>query len=389
MNEKGICEKHGEFILTEGCPHCIAERRNDWTNPIWEEQSAHEQIVKVRYFSEVSQELSPREYTYYSADRLKVGEIVTVPVRDTIGKAKVSAVDVPKAEIASFKDKVKTIPTGSVVTDKTIEGMEREAEAREQVAMERLTGVGEEEPEPEELTPEEELEQAPFLKQIEKDIGAVEPVAETAIVLRPGEDIEAHGYFGEAMKFLEDAERRVITTVEDLKMATDDLSLISKLKTVMENKRKSLLEPLKFQSDAIRATYDYLMVPILQAGSLTREKMLSFDAEQKRIRREQEEINRQKAELAVREAALKGHAVEPIELVEVTPEAPKRVQTDMGTVGQSANWKWEVVDFALVPDGYKMINAGVLTPVVKASKGKITIPGIRIYNEPIIAVRTK
>ncbi|GAI94168.1 unnamed protein product, partial [marine sediment metagenome] len=52
-------------------------------------------------------------------------------------------------------------------------------------------------------------------------------------------------------------------------------------------------------------------------------------------------------------------------------------------------WKWEVVDFALVPDSYKMINSGVLTPVVKASKGKIEIPGIRIFNEPIIAVNTR
>ncbi|GAF94521.1 unnamed protein product, partial [marine sediment metagenome] len=30
MQEKGYC-KHGEFILSEGCPQCIAERREQST----------------------------------------------------------------------------------------------------------------------------------------------------------------------------------------------------------------------------------------------------------------------------------------------------------------------------------------------------------------------
>jgi len=149
---KGKC-RHGEFDLFEGCPQCIAERMAVVGNipDMLREAIAKVQpsIVKVKYYSEITGELSAREYTYYSADRLSVGDIVIVPVRDTTGKAKVSAVDV-SAEIASFKDKVKTIPTGSIVRADTI------------------TKVG-----PEELTPEEELEQAPFLKQVEEDIGAL------------------------------------------------------------------------------------------------------------------------------------------------------------------------------------------------------------------------
>ena len=86
---------------------------------------------------------------------------------------------------------------------------------------------------------------------------------------------------------------------------------------------------------------------------------------------------------------LKGELTESVNLVEVAPEVPKRVSTDMGTVAQRNNWKWEVIDFTIVPDSYKMINAGVLTPIVKASKGKIQIPGIRIFNEPGIVVTTK
>lgn len=59
------------------------------------------QIVKVRYLM-VDDELSTREYTYYSEDALQVGDIVTVPVRDTTARAKVMSVDVPESELASF-----------------------------------------------------------------------------------------------------------------------------------------------------------------------------------------------------------------------------------------------------------------------------------------------
>jgi len=73
------------------------------------------QLVKVRYIDESTGEVSGREYTYFSDEPLDVGDFVTVPVKDTIGKAQVSAVDVPESTIAAFKDKVKTIPAGSTI----------------------------------------------------------------------------------------------------------------------------------------------------------------------------------------------------------------------------------------------------------------------------------
>lgn len=209
---------------------------------------------------------------------------------------------------------------------------------------------------------------------------------ETALTLRPGEDLEAHGYYEEALRALDYAEKRVITTVEHVKAATDDLALISKLKKAMEEKKREYLDPLKLQADAIRATYDYLMAPIRQADGLTRDKMLSFSQEQERLRREQEEINRQKKELAEREAALNGTAVEPVELVEVAPEVPKSVATDLGTTRITTIWKWEVIDLSLVPDEYKILDATKVGKVVRA--GLRSIPGIRIYPDESLRVTT-
>ncbi len=93
----GNCE-HGEFDLGKGCPECMKEGGVIKTN-----------IVKVSFFN------SDKAYTYFSEDPLQVDDTVMVPVRGTATKGVVIAINVPEAEIASFKDKVKTIPVGSVL----------------------------------------------------------------------------------------------------------------------------------------------------------------------------------------------------------------------------------------------------------------------------------
>lgn len=211
---------------------------------------------------------------------------------------------------------------------------------------------------------------------------------ETAVALRPGEDLEAHGYFEEAQKLLEYATALVITSDEVVKGATNDLSIISTLKKAMDDKRKSLLEPLKAQMDAIRDTYNYLMAPVLEADKITRGKILAYRQEQERKRQETEEIARMEREAAERKAALTGEPVVAPEPVEKMPDSPDHYRAEAGTLGKSTLHKWEVIDFALVPDNYKKIDAGAVTNVVKSSKGKIIIPGIKVWSEESLRVTT-
>lgn len=215
-----------------------------------------------------------------------------------------------------------------------------------------------------------------------------ESTAETALATKPGADLEVISYYTEALKLRKYAEERVISSVEDVKVATDDLSVISKLKKAMENKRKEYLEPLRTQAEAIRETYSTLMDPILGADKITRDKMLDFNREQERIRAEQEEINRKRQEAAEAEMKLKGELTESVNLVEVAPEV-KRVSTEMGTAGMKDNWKYEVVDFSAVPDEYKVIDSSLLTAIARKHHDRKPVTGIRFYNEPVIAVRAK
>jgi len=423
---KGKC-KHGEFELMEGCPQCIEERRKQ-INP---DQPAPEpgmnlggntlsgefvlHLIKVQYYSSTSGELSSREYTYFSEERVSIGDIMTVPVRDTTGKARVRAIDVPDSEIAAFRDKVKVIPSGSIlghaedgeenevtVAEETIRPEQEEMEAG--LNFEGLTLIdyshpafspdpnawrtGEEEIRT--VSPEEEVPMGGLAKAVQ-EAGAkvtVVNVPETAIALRPGEDIEVRSYYEEAQKLLEYANARKIDGAIAMKDASADLAIISRVKKQMEAKKKEKLEPSKIEAEAIRDTYNYLMNPILEAEKITKGKMLDFNANLDRIRREQGEINRKRMEAAEQEMKLTGELSQSVDLVEESAPAQKLVRTDLGTSSQRDNWQFEVVDIDAIPRPYMMPDMVMLGAIAKKYHDQKPVPGVRFFNKPIIATRT-
>jgi DNA repair exonuclease SbcCD ATPase subunit len=105
-----------------------------------------------------------------------------------------------------------------------------------------------------------------------------------------------------------------------------------------------------------------------------------IDEEREKIRLQAEE-NRKIAEeettLAIDEAAKAEAAMAPAPIV---PEAPKTAGLAMRD-----NWCFEVVDPAAVPREYLIINEVAIGKIVRALRGKIEIPGIRVFNRPIMA----
>lgn len=239
----------------------------------------------------------------------------------------------------------------------------------------------------EEQRPETETPLASFMGKMPEAQELIELAEETALDLRPGEDLEVRGYFEEALKLLDFAKNRTITTTEDIKLATDDLGFISKIKKAMDTKRKALLDPLKADMDAIRETYTYLMAPVLEANEITRSQMSSYDVEQRRIRAEQEEINRLKMEAAQKEMKLKGELSESVNLVEVTPEAPKQVVGATASSGMTDHWVYEILDPLLIPREYLVVDSVMLNSIAKRHHDQKPIPGIRFYNKPFVSVR--
>ena len=225
---------------------------------------------------------------------------------------------------------------------------------------------------------------------LEKDTSAdfteLAPVSTLALT-HPDQDDLLIAFRDQALGLKQYAHDLVITTVDDLKPATDSLAIISKLKKAFDEKRKEYLQPFKEHIEAVNEAFKMLMEPILAADTMTRKKMFDFHVAQELIRRKQEESNRLKIEAAEAEMGLKGELSEPVNRIEVTKEAPKAVRTELGTAWMTDCWKYEVVDFALLPDEYKSVNTTLLNATTKANHDKKPVPGVRFYNEPFITVR--
>lgn len=211
----------------------------------------------------------------------------------------------------------------------------------------------------------------------------------TLTLTHPDSDALVINFWHQAWGQLQYATDLKIAKAEDLELATDGLSVISKLKKAVGEKQKEYLQPFKEHIAEVNEAFKRLMEPILAADSLTREKVAAYYAEQARIRREQEEVNRLRMEAAEKEMALKGELSESVNLVEVTPEPAKTVQADLGTAGMTDSWKYEVFDFSLLPDEYKVVDTAMLTAIARKHHDRKEISGVRFYNEPHITVKAR
>jgi hypothetical protein len=317
-------------------------------------------IVKVRYFSETTGELSPREYTYYSEVPLKVDDIVVVPARDTTCKAKVSTIDVPEAEIEAFKDKMKTIPALTEFGANDLPPMV-------------MTAAANANPEP------------AFIPDDSEVINVYTGMA--IIKIQPESDITILSLLAEANRLRDYAIARVIATDNDMSLAVNDLSIIANVKKALAAKKAEYYKPIKTHLDAVSAAFQALLTPIEDADRITRDKWTAYRNEQTRRKAEADAINRAKEELARREATL-NHGEITVDLTPVEAPTPiTRVQTDMGTAGIVRNRKYRVIDFAKLPDPYKIENSTLLNKVTKA--GIPEIPGVEFYFEEGLRVSQK
>jgi hypothetical protein len=209
------------------------------------------------------------------------------------------------------------------------------------------------------------------------------------VTVDPKVNPEIMVFYNQAVQLKEYAMSRVIATNDDLKPCTDDLSIISKVKKAMEEKRKEYLKPFQDHVKETNDAYKMLMSPVEEADKITRDKMTSFINEQTRKRKEADAIEAEKLSLAKREAELKGGEI----TVDLTPiekpaAAPSKVTTDMGSAGLKDHWGLvEVTDFALLPDDYKMVDTVKLGKVIRA--GLHIIAGCRIENNPSLTVNTR
>ena len=202
----------------------------------------------------------------------------------------------------------------------------------------------------------------------------------------PRQDAIVIGFYDEAKKLRDYANARVIMSLDDAKLAADDLSMIAKLKKAMESKRKDYLQPFQDHVKEVNEIYKVLMQPIETADMVTRSKVLSFQREQAELKAKQEEINRLRMEAATKEAELNnGEIKESVNIIDVVT-VPTHVYADNGTLGTSKVWKFEVEDLTKIPLEYLMPDMVKIGKVVRAG---VKIPGVKSWQESSLRVNSK
>jgi hypothetical protein len=213
---------------------------------------------------------------------------------------------------------------------------------------------------------------------------------ETAVIkVNPYIDQGVLSLHEQALKLRTYATETYIDNDTDVRVATNDLSTIAKLKKALEEKRKEYIGPINEHLKFINDAFKTITGPLEEADQITRRKILDYRAAEQKKADEIAEINRLRVEAAQREAQLSGtgEISEPVVVIETPPPPVTTIRADVGTLGTMKIWKWEVTDITKVPAEYLIVDGARLTRVVKA--GVRDIPGIRIYSEDTLTVRAK
>jgi len=204
------------------------------------------------------------------------------------------------------------------------------------------------------------------------------------VLLNPKNDQTIITFYEQGLGLLRYAQALVIQKVEDLIPITNDLSLIAQVKKGIESSRKDYLQPFQEHIKETNDAFKTLMEPIETADTVTRGKILAFQLKQKLIREEQEKINALRLEAAKKEMELKGELTESVNLVEVIPPIPEHIRTELGTSNIVKKWEFEVVDFLILPDQYKLPDMVKIRKVITAGA---TIPGVKAWQEANLRVK--
>jgi len=162
-----------------------------------------------------------------------------------------------------------------------------------------------------------------------------------------------------------------VTTVAQENRALEALRLIKGQLTLIEKKRTSITKPINESLRTTNAMFKELSEPLKTADKIIRNKVLLFRAEQQ-DKADKERIRRENIQ-ASHEA--KGH-----EIHELVP-----VEADVGNSTTEMRWTYDLVDIKKVPKEYIELNLGAIRKAI--SGGERNIPGLKIYQKPVLSVR--
>lgn len=191
-----------------------------------------------------------------------------------------------------------------------------------------------------------------------------------------------------------------INTPETYDRGTVLLKEIKSTQKKLDELRKSWTKPLDESKKGIMNFFRPMMEILSSSESSVKSKILIFRQEQQRIRAEKEarlrEQARKEQEKLERAAERKAQRLEENgkleaaeEIRETVPEVSMPVLENEIPKAKGIStrdvWKFQIVNSDKVPDEYKMVDEKKVGAVVRATKGAIKIPGVKIWKEQTLA----
>lgn len=169
--------------------------------------------------------------------------------------------------------------------------------------------------------------------------------------------------------------------------AAEFLAQVKTARKRWDELRHWFTDPLETQKKAIIAKFKADDAPLAEAQKIVGGKHVAYvQKQQEAARKEQErlrklaEARQERAEKRAEEKGLEAPA--PVIPMPTVQAPPKTIHTSAGAVRTRTVWKHEVVDFAALPEEYKIADEVKLGKVVRA--GVREIPGVRIFEEMVV-----
>lgn len=236
------------------------------------------------------------------------------------------------------------------------------------------------------------------------DTKAVMSVAEASLVLDTAEK-----KLGAEVSAIElQAKSVVISTDEDYSMAGDATRNVKMMQKKVEDYWESMRVSTKKAYDDVLAHKKEMLDPLKKAEQILKNKMSSYLLEQERKRRKQEaamkELAKAEIDKKLQEAIDASNAGDAV-AVEIAMAEAEVYDTAASTcaiakqtpktegVSTSKNWKITSIDSKQVPIEFsgmelRPVDEKLVMQLIKASKGKIIIPGVKYEENITISVRT-
>ena len=145
----------------------------------------------------------------------------------------------------------------------------------------------------------------------------------------------------------------------------------------VEEKRTSLVKPLNDVVKNINAMFKPVLDQWDTTMDVVKRAMIDYQVQEA-------DVQRKALEAAAAMAQQGQTGQEFTALVAQGSAMPAKAQG----ISTRVMWRWKVTDVALVPREYLCVDASKLDAVVKEAKEGVNIPGIEVYREEVMAVRT-